>query len=291
MKKILLLGGSGFIGKSLVTKLEKTNSLKLMVHNSDIIANSKIFKADILSKNSFIDQIENDQIIINLLGQMNENKKDFFSINIDGGLNLLQACVEKKIKRIILISSINVYGENMEKPSKEIDQLNPKTIYANVKITAEDLYKDFSKKYGITVTILRLASIYGPSKENGFITKLINSTKNKKIIPECYNNGNQQRDLLFIDDAIDCIHHAINYQHTGFEIFNISSGKCYSMNELISKIELLTNSKLNIKYNYEIPDEKCIWADNSKAKKLLNFEPKIDIDSGLKLLINSLQQI
>ena len=161
-------------------------------------------------------------------------------------------------------------------------------MYANVKMLTENLYKDFSKTFGINVTILRLAGIYGPSKKNGFLTKLINSTKDKKIIPECYNNGNQQRDLLFIDDAVNCIHNAIDYEHNGFEIFNVSSGKRYSMNDLISKIKLITNTELNIKYNSEIPDEKCIWADNSKAKKLLNFKPKIDIDSGLKFSINNM---
>jgi len=116
---------------------------------------------------------------------------------------------------------------------------------------------------------------------------LINSTKDNKIIPECYNNGNQQRDILFIDDVINCIHNAITYEHDGFEIFNVSSGERYSMNDLISKIESITNTKLNIQYNSEVPDEKCIWADNSKAKQLLNFEPKFDIDLGLNLSINN----
>ena len=281
MNKILLLGGSGFIGKSLVTKLEKNNSIKLMIHNSDVKTNSKKFKANILSRDSFI-----DQIIINLLGQKTTNEFDFFSSNIVGGLNLFNSCIGKKIKKIILISSINVYGENLDRPSKETDDLFPKTMYGNVKMLTENLYKDFSKTYGINVTILRLASIYGPTKKNGFLTKLIRSTKDKNIIPECYNNGNQERDILFIDDAINCINNAINFEHSGFEIFNVSSGKRYSANDLISKIELISNTKLNIKYNSTIPDEKCIWADNLKAKKILNFKPQFDIDSGLKISLD-----
>ena len=60
------------------------------------------------------------------------------------------------------------------------------------------------------------------------------------------------------------------------------------MNTVISKIEKIANTKLNVKYNSKIPDEKCIWADNSKAKKLLGFESKFDIDSGLKSLINNI---
>ena len=287
MTNILLLGGTGFLGKSLLDKLEKSNSVKIMIHNSDLETSAKKFKGNILSPDSFIDQIDDDQIIINLLGQKTPNDSDFITSNILGTINLLNSCIQKKIKGIILISTINVYGENLERSSKETDSLYPKTTYGIVKMITEKIYKQFSEMYGINITILRLGDIYGPTKKNGFLTKLIHSTKDKKIIPECYNNGNQERDILFIDDAINCINNAINFEHNGFEIFNVSSGTRYSINDLISKIELISNTKLNIKYNSKIPDEKCIWADNSKARKLLDFEPKFDIDYGLKSLIDN----
>ena len=288
MNNILLLGGTGFIGNSLLYKLEKENSMKIMIHNSDVKTNAEKFIGNILSKNSFINEIEDGQTIINLLGQMTSNESDFYSSNLIGGLNLLNSCIGKKIKQVIFISSINVYGENLEQPSKETDQLYPKTTYGRVKMLTENLYKQFSETHEINTTVLRLANIYGPTKKTGFLNKLIESIINNKIVPECYNNGKQQRDFLFIDDVIDCIDNTINYKNDGFNIFNISSGIRYSMNTLISKIEKITNTKLNIMYNPEIPDEKCIWADNSKARKLLGFEPKFDIDYGLKSLINNI---
>ena len=288
MTNILLLGGTGFLGKSLLDKLEKSNSVKIMIHNSDLETSAKKFKGNILFPDSFIDQIDDDQIIINLLGQKTPNDSDFITSNILGTINLLNSCIQKKIKGIILISTINVYGENLERSSKETDSLYPKTTYGIVKMITEKIYKQFSEMYGINITILRLGDIYGPTKKNGFLTKLIHSTKDKKIIPECYNNGNQERDILFIDDAINCINNAINFEHNGFEIFNVSSGTRYSINDLISKIELISNTKLNIKYNSKIPDEKCIWADNLKAKRILNFKPKFDIDSGLKISLDNM---
>jgi UDP-glucose 4-epimerase len=288
MNNILLLGGTGFIGTSLLSQLEKKNSMKIMIHNSDVNTNAKKFIGNILSKNSFINEIEDGQTIINLLGQMTSNESNFYSSNFIGGLNLLNSCIGKKIKQVIFISSINVYGENLEQSSKETDQLYPKTTYGHVKMLTENLYKQFSETHEINTTILRLANIYGPTKKTGFINTLIKSINNKKIIPECYNNGEQQRDFLFIDDVINCIENTINYKTDGFNIFNISSGMRYSMNTLISKIEKITNTKLNIKYNPEIPDEKCIWADNSKARKLLDFEPKFDINYGLKSLIDNI---
>ena len=288
MSNILLLGGTGFIGTSLLSQLEKKNSIKIMIHNSNVETSAQKFNGNILLKNSFINQIDDGQTIINLLGQITSNESDFYSSNIIGGLNLLNSCIGKKIKQIIFISSINVYGENLERSSTETDQLYPKTNYGHIKMLTENLYKEFSETHGINTTVLRFANIYGSTKKTGFLSKLIKSTKNKKIIPECYNNGNQQRDFLFIDDVIDCMENIINYKNDGFEIFNISSGMRYSMNTVISKIENITNTKLNVKYSPEIPDEKCIWADNSKAKKLLDFEPKFDIDSGLKSSIDNI---
>ena len=286
MTNILLLGGTGFLGKSLLKRLDQKNSLKLMIHDSDFQTNAEKFKGNILKKESFFNEIRKNEIIINFLGQISTNESDFIDLNIIGGINLLNSCLEKKIKKIILISTINVYGENLEQPSKENDPLKPKTTYGVVKMITEQMYEYFSKMHGIDIVILRLADIYGPNKKNGFLTQIINSLNDKTIVPVCYNDGKQQRDMLYIDDAIDCILNVINNPNHGFNSFNVSSGKRYSINELISKIEKIAKSKLAVNYSSEIPDEKCIWADNEKAKKFLKFEPKIDIEIGLKSTID-----
>ena len=286
MNKILLLGGTGFIGKVLLNKLEQYHSTKIMIQSTNLQTTAQKFKGDILNKKSFFDEIRNDETIINLLGQLTANESDCIKSNILGGLNLLNSCIDKKIRQIILISSINVYGENLKRSSKETDPSNPASNYGKIKMITEEMYKNFSETYGINVTVLRLAGIYGPNGNSGFLTQIIKSIKNKNIIPICYNNGEQQRDMLYIDDAIDCILNTLNSEPRGFNIFNISSGNRYSMNELISMIERISKEKISVKYSSEIPDEKCIWADNSKAKKLLKFNPKIKIETGLKHMIS-----
>lgn len=282
MDNILLLGGTGFIGKSLVSKLEKNNSLKLMIHKNDLSVTAEKFKGDILRKNTFSNEIRENEIIINLLGQITPNESDYVDLNILGGINLLSTCIEKKIKKIILISSINVYGENLENASKESDPLKPKTTYGLIKMITEQMYEYFSKTYGLNITILRLAGVYGPNKNSGFLSQMIKSTRDTSIIPICYNYGQQQRDMIYVDDVIRCILDTINYQDEGFHIFNVSSGNRYSMNELISIIEKITNTKISVKNNSNIPDEKCIWADNTKANQFLKFKPQIGIETGLK---------
>ena len=286
MTKILLLGGTGFLGQPLLKKLERKHSLKIMIHNTDLQTTAQKFKGDILNKKSFFDEIRNDETIINLSGQMSQDECDFINSNIIGGLNLLNSCTKKKIKRIILISSINVYGENLERPSKETDRLCLKTPYGGIKMVTEQMYKKFAENHGINITILRLAGIYGPRNKSGFLTKIIKSIKNKDGIPVCYNNGQQQRDVLYIDDAVDCILNVVNSHHEGFHVFNISSGERHSMNELISMIEKISETKIPVEYSSEIPDERCIWADNTKAKKSLKFDPQVEIETGLKYTIN-----
>ena len=286
MTNILLLGGTGFIGNSLLNSLDRKNSVKIMIHNSNLQTNAEKFRGNIIVKDSFSNEIRNNETIINLQGQMTPNTSDFIASNVIGGLNLLNSCIEKKIRQIILISSINVYGENLKRPSKETDQLKPKTTYSLIKMVTERIYQYFSETNGINVTILRLAGIYGPEKKTGFLTQIIKSIRDKTTVPVSYNKGRQQCDLLYIDDAINGIIQAINYQHDGFNVFNISSGKKYSINDLVSIIEKISNSKISMKYNSKIPDERCIWADNSKAKKILKFNPKFDIESGLKSTIN-----
>ena len=244
MTNILLLGGTGFLGKFLLKRLDQKNSVKVMIHDSDFQTSAEKFKGNILKKKSFFNEIRKDEIIINFLGQITANESDFIDLNIVGGINLLNSCLEKKIKKIILISTINVYGENLEQPSKENDSLKPKTTYGVVKMITEQMYEYFSKIHGIDIVILRLADIYGPNKKNGFLTQIINSLNDKTIVPVCYNDGKQQRDMLYIDDAIDCILNVINNPNHGFNSFNVSSGKRYSINELIS---IKTHCKLQFR--------------------------------------------
>ena len=285
MKNVLLLGGTGFIGIPLLRKIEKNNSVNLMIHDSNFQNSSKKFKGDVLKKSTFFNEIRENEIIVNLAGQLTPQDSEFINTNILGGINLLESCVEKNIEKIVLISSINVYGENLTYPSKETDSLKPQTTYGIVKMITEKMYKYFSETYGINIEILRLAGIYGPKKTNGFLPQIIRSIKNKTIKSVCYNDGHQQRDMLYVDDVVDCIQNTIDVTIDGFNIFNVSSGKRYSMKELISLVEKISNTRIPVEYSSKIPDERCIWADNTKAKNLLTFNPKIDIETGLKFTI------
>jgi UDP-glucose 4-epimerase len=281
MNKIIILGGSGFLGKSLHSELKKESfQVKTMIHANNVESKSEKFKGNVLSKSSLDPNISKGDTVINLVGQFSGDVSNFINLNIEGGLNILNTCVKKKASHLILISTINVYGENIVHPSKETDIPKTKNFYGVVKLATEKIYENYAKVFGLNVTILRFSHIYGPGKKVGIISDLL-SPKNKSY--NLFNNGKQQRDFIYVDDAVNGIIQAINLHKKGFSTFNISSGIRYSTKDLVKMIEKISNRKMKITLNPKIPDEKCIWADNSKAEKILKFKPRINIKKGLQL--------
>ena len=285
MTNIIVLGGSGFVGKSLLQKLEsKKFKVKVMVNSSKIKNKFKKFHGDILDKKTFENQIKNGDIIINLVGQYNDNISNFIDLNIKGGLNLLESCKGKKNIKIILISSIDAYGENMHYASKEKDKSSPQNNYGLIKLLAEKMYENFANIHGLDVIVLRLSNLYGPNKKNGLILNILKAIKKNDTV-SINHNGKQQRDYLFIEDAVDGIIKAIQCRLKKYNVINISSGKRYRSTEIIKLAQELSHKKLKFKLKKTAPDEKCVWANNFKAKKLLKFAPKISIKHGLNLTL------
>ena len=287
MSKLVILGGSGFVGRSLLNKLGKEEyDSKVIIYKNDIKTNFKKFRGDILVPEVLDNQIENGDTIVNLIGQFYESDSNFIDLNILGALNILNSCIKKKKIRIILISSINVYGENLGKPSKETDPSQPITNYGIVKLITERIYQHYSKLYHMDVTVLRLSNLYGPQKKSGPVANLINSLNNGKNI-FAYNKGRQLRDFLFIEDATEGIIQAIKIPQKGYNVFNLSTGKRHMVKDVIKIIEKMTGKKLRVRLDPRIPDERCIWADNSKAKKILKFSPKTILQQGIEITVNN----
>ena len=265
MTRIVIIGASGYIGKFLVDALEKTSyDILAIKHNASVSSNVEIFSADITNPSALDTVLKDDDIVLNLVGQIIPDLKKFTITNILGNIYLLNSCVQKKIKKIIFLSTINVYGENMGEPSLEDDSRKPSSDYAIIKSLIEDLYKIYSKQHDLNVSILRLSNIYGPNA-SGIIGKLIHSIDSTEPIT-IYHNGEQIRDFLFIDDIVSGIVKIIDSPPNSYEIINLSSGIGISINNLISIIEKISHKKVNVKFSSETPDEHCLCANNKFAK-------------------------
>lgn len=285
MKRIILLGGTGFIGKSLLPMLlQEKFQIKALLHNELSVANIEIFRGDICIPGLLDKQIKDNDIIINLIGQIENDLSKLINNSIIGSINLLNSCKKKKNITIIFASSIGIYGENSGILSKEFDIPKPNSQYGLVKLITEKLYESYSKLNGINVVILRFSTLYGPFKKTGYFSRLIQSIKTHEQLI-AYNNGMQKRDLLFIDDAARSIIQAIKNPVSGYVTCNISSGNQYTIEELIKLIEKISNKKLNVKFDNAIPDELCLSADNSLAKTMFQFTPRVKIEEGMSITI------
>ena len=280
MDDLLILGGTGSLAKKLIPKLSNSNiSFKLLIHKSTSNFENKIH-GDILTEGLLDSQLSENTIVLNMIGQDTGNSKIFIEQNILGGKNLLDSCVKNNVKRIILISTINVYGNcKDEAPSTENDDVNPQTFYGMIKSLTEQLYRYYSNLYNLNITIIRLANLYGPDQKTGLISKLLDSYTNPCIVN---HDGRQMRDFLYIDDAINGIYKIITNHSEGLEIFNISSSEKYSAKKIIQILESMQNIKLNFSFSPIQNDEYCICANNSKAKQQLDFVPITSLEDGLK---------
>jgi UDP-glucose 4-epimerase len=287
MTRIVIIGASGYIGKFLLNALQKIPYEILAIeHNSPVNSNVNTFSADITNPSVLDNILKDDDVVINLVGQVTPYIKTFTMSNILGNIYLLNSCVKKKIKKIIFLSTINVYGENLDNPSLENDSRRPNSDYANIKCLVEDMYKIYSKQFNLNVSLLRLSNIYGPD-DSGIIGKLIHSLDSNEPIT-VYHNGEQIRDFLFIDDFISGIVKIIDSPPNSYEIINFSSGIGISINDLISIIEKISNKKVNVKFSSETPDEHCLCANNTYAKTNFNFQINILIEEGIKKLIHKI---
>lgn len=279
MTRIVVLGSNGFLGTELHETLSKNNfHAHYMIHKKIKELKNNQFYGDILESKTLFKNLNDNDIVVNLVGQYSKNDSEFINSNLTGSLNLLNIAKEKKLK-IIYASSLNVYGESCKYPSKEKDLPNPITKYGLIKLLTEKLYEQYSKLYNIDVTIIRFGNIYGKKKKSGIIYNILNSTKKNPVT--LTNNGNQFRDFLHIDDAVSGLIRTIEVPPKNYQIYNLCSQEKISSKQIIKFIESYLQKKIPFIIQDNKIDEKCIWGDNSKFQNHYDFLPKISFKKGL----------
>ena len=278
MGKILVTGSSGFIGKKIVKRLDK---LKVITDSN----NSE--RIDLQNKEQVM-KLDSADIVIHLGGKTPQNElkwSEYFDNNVIGTLNVLEYCIQKKVKKMIYVSSY-VYGDPKYCPIDENHPINPHNAYTESKYLGERLCEFYCNRSDLNLIILRPFNIFGESMREGFlITNLINSVKTGKKLTIV--NKNSKRDFLHVDDFVDLIVKLIDYDFK-FEVFNVGAGISYSFEDIIKKIERITSQKINADYeeNKEIFIDE-ITSDISKIKNKTNWQPRIKFDEGLEKMLKS----
>lgn len=287
-RKILVTGGTGFLGTAFLKMMASTNDNFVVISRNPpkySLPNIQYVQGDLANKNSLLlleSKIQDATILIDLAAMIpsNNNPKKFqafLDANFNDHLHLLDCC--PNLTKIIYASTIDVYGFQDNPPFTEEYPTFPSTDYGATKLFLEHYYRLYANQKGINLSILRFTQIYGPNEPEIkvipiFVNKILANSPLKIV-----GTGEDLRGYLYIDDAANSIQLALNSTVTG--IYNVAGDEITSLNKLTEILGTVTQKDLVIERVDGNPP-KHYYMDNSKIKRDLAFVPKFTLAQGLK---------
>jgi UDP-glucuronate 4-epimerase len=319
MRQILITGGAGFIGSHLVDRLLSEGDWRICVvddfnnfydpaikranvkHHQEN-SNYRLFKTDIRDRaaleNAFDEKFD---CIVHLAARAGvrpslSQPALYAETNILGTLNLLELARERGIKQFVFGSSSSVYGINAKVPFSEEDPIRqPISPYAATKAAGELLCHTYTHLYGIRCVCLRFFTVYGPRQRPDLaIHKFARLMSEGKSIP-VFGDGSTRRDYTFVDDIIAGVRASIDYvgdeSKTDYEVINLGESRTVELRELISLLEheLGTVAKID-RQPLQPGDVPQTYADISKARRLLAYNPQTQIEEGISKFVEWFHQ-
>ena len=322
VSNILVTGGAGFIGSHLCKalmrdkhrviildnfndfydpKIKKRNidDLKDMMLDEDLEFNAlSVITGDIreVKTLSRIFEFENIDTVVHLAAMAGvrpsiENPVLYNDVNITGTLNLLEMCKSHKVDKFIFASSSSVYGNNEKVPFSEEDNVDyPISPYAATKKAGELICHTYHKLYDIDMACLRFFTVYGSGQRPDLaIHKFTNLIMNESQVP-FFGDGSTERDYTYIDDIVDGVTKSIKWVQDGkgkYEIFNLGESNTITLKEMVETLETVIGKKANLKrMPMQLGDVNRTFADVTKAKSVLGYNPTMDFTEGIKIFVD-----
>jgi UDP-glucose 4-epimerase len=310
--KVLVIGGAGFIGSFVVSELLKTNVGKVIIYDnfargkeSNVSESLKDPRCEIYLNGGDVRDIDilNDAMkgcdaVIHLAAMWLLHCKDFprtaFHVNIEGTFNVLEACVQNNIKRLVYSSSASVYGDASEVPMTETHPFNNKNFYGATKIAGEAMCQAYYDRYGLSYVGLRYMNVYGPHQDQtaaytGVIPIMLNKIDANEA-PTINGDGTQAYDFIDVEDVARCNICSLESDAVD-DFYNVGTGVQTSIKELCDTILDLKQSGLKVTYNPYSEDDARRLVQNrigcpKKASAELGFDYKYDLGEGLQRLID-----
>lgn len=304
--RCLVTGCAGFIGSHLTERLLRkrckvigidcfTDYYPKPVKEKNIQAalnneNFAFIEKDIVQMNKFpeVDYVFHQAAQAGVRASWGRSFEIYTRNNILATQKMLEYYKDIDIKKFVFASSSSVYGDADELPIREETPKKPISPYGVTKLAAENLCNLYYINYGVPTVSLRYFTVYGPRQRPDMaINKFVHAVLNDKKI-EIYGDGTQTRDFTYISDIIHANLLVAESKVKG-EVFNIGGDNRISVNNLIEVIESIVGKKTEIKYSRrQKGDAQRIYADISKAKKMLGYKPEVYIDMGIRKYVNYL---
>jgi len=306
-KKILITGGAGFIGSHLVDHLLAEGGWRVTVvddlndfyspaiKRANIAghlqnANYKLVEADIRDSAAMVRMFDETKfdVIVHLAARAGvrpslSEPELYAETNINGTLNLLELARQHGIKQFVFGSSSSVYGINTKVPFAEDDRIHqPISPYAATKAAGELLCHTYTHLYGIRCVCLRFFTVYGARQRPDLaIHKFSRLISEGRPIP-VFGDGSMRRDYTYIDDIIQGVRSAIDYDATMYEVFNLGESQTTELGELIGLLEKNLDRQAIIDRQPMQPgDVPTTFADISKSREMLGYNPTTKIADGI----------
>jgi len=310
-KKVLVTGGAGFIGSHLVDRLLERGSKVTVIDNFDdfykgkeknIVAhlkngNYRMIKGDILDHDLVLGATKGVDATFHEAAQAgirycNLNPVKAHKVNVEGTLNVLMACRENAVKRIVFASSSSIFGNPRYIPIDEDCPTNPNSPYGATKLAGEQYCRVFHEVYGLGVVCLRYFSVYGPRGRPDQVIYSLVSNIMRGESPIIYGDGSQRRDFTYVSDIVEATILAAETESIDGEIFNIGFGQDFTIRELYNAIISTFRNELDISPRYierYRGDFERTLADNTKARKRLGWRPLVNLEKGLEKYLSWLR--
>ena len=311
MAKVLVTGGAGFIGSNLTEALLKQGHLVRVLDNfstgkrenlifDEAYSSLEIIEGDIRDLTICQRAMKDIEYVFHqaALPSVQRSVEDPLtsnSVNVEGTLNILLAARNAGVKRLIYASSSSVYGDTPTLPKNEEMPPNPLSPYALQKYIGEQYCRLFFQLYGLEAVSLRYFNIFGPKQDptsiySAVIPRFIDALLEGRP-PIIFGNGEQSRDFTYIDNVVQANLLAMSAAHLNGEAINIACGKRTSLNQLLNFLKEIVGSKVSP--IYEEPrkgDVRHSLANIQKGKEILNYEPEVGIERGLRKTVEYFQK-
>ena len=307
--KILVTGGTGFIGSNLVEALVADGhsvtvldnfSLGKMENLTSVKNKIKVMNGDLRDLETVKKATKGVDIVFNEAAASSSpmfinDLKNAVSVNVDGFINVLNACRINDVEKLVYASTSSIYG-NSKPPLREDMLVTPVNFYASTKLLNEHLAILFSREYGLETIGFRYMSIYGPHEESkGIYANLATQflwAMQRNEQPVIYGDGTQTREFTYVMDVVAANLLAMNLKkNIGGEILNIGTGTCTSLNNLVAVINKILGKSIKPKYvkNTVKGYIDAQLSDITKIKTILGYAPKYTLEKGLREMASGKQ--
>jgi UDP-glucose 4-epimerase len=299
--RFLVTGGAGFLGAVLANHLCRDGHQvrvidDLSAGDPDRLEDAVLFtRGDVADRPKLWTLLQDVDCVYHLAARVRVREsvlypRQYNEVNVGGTVSVMEAMRDAGVRRVVFTSSGAVYGEQPEQPVQEDQRPNPQSPYAVSKLAAEYYVRTIGALWGIETVILRVFNAYGPgprlpASHPPVVPHFLQQAQQGGSLV-IFGDGHQTRDFVYVDDVVDALVAASTAPNVDRRVINVASGEETSINELVSMVGKAVGKRPEVIHS---PAESAgvgrLWADLTAARRLLDYEPEVDLLEGLRLTV------